>query len=111
MARVHYPGLETHPDHARATTLFGGRFGGVLSFELRGGERAAERLFERVQLIAPSVSLGGVESLMTFPARSSHAGQTPERRAALGVTEGLLRLSVGIEDVQDLEADLRQALE
>jgi cystathionine beta-lyase/cystathionine gamma-synthase len=107
---VNYPGLESHPHHARARTLFDG-FGGMVSFELKGGVEAAERFLARLTLPAVAPSLGGVESLVTRPATTSHAGLTPAERAALGISDGLIRLSVGIEAPEDLIADLEQALE
>ncbi len=109
VARVNYPGLPGHPAHARARELFDG-FGGMLSFELAEGLTAAERLLARVELPIVAPSLGGVESLITRPAESSHAGLSAEERARLGITDGLVRLSVGIERTEDLIADLEQAL-
>lgn len=107
--RVRYPGLASHPQHARAKRLFDG-FGGMLSFELGGGAEAAERLIERLELPISSASLGGVESLVTRPAATSHSGLPPAERARLGIGDGLIRFSVGIEATEDLIADLEQAL-
>jgi len=107
---VHYAGLASHPDHRRARALFDG-FGGVLSFELRGGERPARRLLETVRLPAVAPSLGGTETLITRPAATSHAGLAPEDRHRLGITEGLVRLAVGIEAASDLVDDLAAALD
>ncbi len=107
--RVRYPGLESHAQHERARRLFDG-FGGVLSFELAGGAEAAERLIQRLELPIPSASLGGVESLVTRPAATSHAGMPAEERTRLGIRDGLIRFSVGIEATEDLIADLEQAL-
>jgi cystathionine beta-lyase/cystathionine gamma-synthase len=109
VAYVNYPGLASHPQHARAERLFEG-FGGMISFEPQGGLEAAEHLFQalRLPLIAPS--LGGVESLVTRPAITSHAGLTPEERAEAGITDALIRFSVGIEGTDDLIADFDQAL-
>ncbi len=109
VVRVNYPGLSDHPQHQRARQLFAG-CGGVLSFELTGGRAAAEALIERVQLPKSAPSLGGVESLITRPAATSHSGMTVEQRAAIGVGDGLVRLAVGIEAAEDLRADLAQAL-
>jgi cystathionine beta-lyase/cystathionine gamma-synthase len=109
VARVNYPGLESHPRHERARRLFGG-FGGMVSFELAGGTVAASRLLERVELPISAPSLGGVESLITRPATTSHSGLSREDRARLGIGDGLVRLSVGIETTDDLLADLEQAL-
>jgi cystathionine beta-lyase/cystathionine gamma-synthase len=84
-------------------------FGGMLSFDL-GSLEAARRLLNSVRLLALAESLGGVESLISHPATMTHASVPPERRAAIGITDGLVRISAGIEDVEDLEADLAQAL-
>jgi cystathionine beta-lyase/cystathionine gamma-synthase len=109
VVRVNYPGLESHPRHARAKKWFAG-CGGLLSFELRGGLVAADRFFARLELPACAPSLGGVESLATRPALTSHAGLTPAQRAEAGISEALVRLAVGIEAPEDLVADLRNAL-
>jgi cystathionine beta-lyase/cystathionine gamma-synthase len=109
VTRVNYPGLESHPRHARARELFFG-FGGVVSFEVEGGEPAASRFIERTTLPCRTPSLGGVETLITRPARSSHAGMTPEDRQRLGIADGLIRLAVGVEATEDLIEDLDQAL-
>jgi cystathionine beta-lyase/cystathionine gamma-synthase len=106
---VHYPGLPGHPQHALAARQMRG-FGGMLAFEL-GSLEAARRLLNAVRLMALAESLGGVETLISHPATMTHASVPPERRAALGITEGLVRISVGIEDVDDLLEDLEQALE
>lgn len=109
VARVHYPGL---PDHPQAE-LFRRQMrngGALLSFELAGGEVAARRFLDRIRLIVHAVSLGGMESLATRPAMSSHRGMTPEARRRAGVTDGLIRLSVGVEALDDILADLDQAL-
>ncbi len=107
--RVNYPGLESHPRHARARELFTG-FGGVLSFELDGGGEAASRFIDRVSIARKTVSLGGVETLITRPALSSHASIDRADLERLGITDGLVRLAVGIEDADDLIEDLDQAL-
>ena len=109
VSRVNYAGLESHPQHARARELFEG-FGGVLSFEVAGGVNAAERVISRVRLPIVAPSLGGVETLITRPATTSHAGMSVEDRARLGISDGLIRLSVGIEATDDLIADFDQAL-
>ncbi len=106
---VHYPGLADHPDHATARRLLNGGFGGMLTLDL-GSFDAARALRRRVGLFAPAASLGGVESLISLPLETSHAYTTAEDRHAQGVTDGLVRLSVGIEDIEDLKADLSQAL-
>jgi cystathionine beta-lyase/cystathionine gamma-synthase len=109
VARVNYPGLETHPQHARAQRLFAG-CGGVLSFELRGALARAEEFAARVRIPIVAPSLGGVHTLLTRPATTSHAGLTRAQREHLGISDSLLRLSVGIESPLDLIADLEQAL-
>jgi len=108
VAKVNYPGLETHPQHKRARELFDG-FGGVLSFELKGGAAAAQRFIESTTLPIVAPSLGGVETLITLPVQTSHAGMSPADRNALGITDGLIRLSVGIEATEDLIEDFQQA--
>ena len=108
--RVHYPGLASHPDHAVATRQQRG-FGGMLSFVVDGGLRGATEVLERLRIFTLAESLGGVESLAEHPATMTHASIPPERRAALGIDDGLVRLSVGIEDLEDLLADIRQALD
>jgi len=108
--RVNYPGLKSHPQHARASKLFDG-YGGMMSFELKGGVKAAESFMHNTKLPVIAPSLGGVETLLTRPAVTSHSGMTSKDREKLGITEGLIRLSVGIEAVEDLIADFRQALD
>jgi cystathionine beta-lyase/cystathionine gamma-synthase len=107
--RVYYPGLESHSQHALARKLMAG-FGGMVSFEVKGGRKAAERVMSSMKLVKMATSLGGVESLVSMPLNSSHAAVPPEERARLGIRDSLVRLSVGIEDVEDLEEDLDQAL-
>jgi len=107
--RVHYPGLSSHPDHEAAKEMLEG-FGGMLALELSGGARATERFLRRLRLFTHAPSLGGVESLVSEPRYTSHAYMTPDERARLGIPEGLLRFSVGLEDADDLIADLEQAL-
>ena len=108
LRRVHYPGLAAHPDHARVRGLLAAA-GAMVSFEVADGA-AARRFFDRVHLIARAASLGEVSSLLTHPASFSHKGLTVQERVRFGIADGLLRLSVGIEDAADLEADIRQAL-
>ena len=107
--KVFYPGLPSHPQHDLAKRQMKG-FGGMLSFDL-GSLEAARRLLNSVRLMALAESLGGVESLISHPASMTHASVPPERRAAIGITDGLVRISAGIEDIEDLRADLEQALE
>jgi cystathionine beta-lyase/cystathionine gamma-synthase len=109
VSRVNYPGLESHANHLRACELFDG-FGGVLSFELTGSLEAAERLIERVTIPICAPSLGGVETLITRPATTSHSGMSPAERARAGIGDGLVRLSVGLESSEDLIEDFDQAL-
>jgi cystathionine beta-lyase/cystathionine gamma-synthase len=109
VARVHYPGLESHPQHALARRQMRG-FGGVVSFELKGGLRAASRLVESVKLIQLAVSLGGAESLIQHPASMTHGTLPEEEIRKAGIAPGLLRLSVGLENVEDLKRDLAEAL-
>ena len=106
--RVLYPGLPSHPQYALASRQMNG-YGGMLAFDV-GTLDAARRVLERVRIIALAESLGGVESLISHPATMTHASVPPERRAALRITDGLLRISAGIEDVDDLRADLDQAM-
>jgi cystathionine beta-lyase/cystathionine gamma-synthase len=109
VARVNYAGLESHPRHARARRLFTG-FGGVLSFELKGAASRAEEFARRVRIPVVAPSLGGVQTLLTRPATTSHAGLPREERLRLGISDALLRLSVGIEATEDLLEDIGQAL-
>lgn len=107
--RVWYPGLESHPDHEVARRLMDG-FGGMLGIELASGTRGTERFLRRLRLFRHAPSLGGVESLVSEPRFTSHAELTAAERAAAGIPDGFLRLSVGIESADDLIADLEQAL-
>jgi cystathionine gamma-lyase len=108
-SKVVYPGLASHPQHELAKRQMRG-FGGMLTFELRGGLSAARTFLGACRLFACAESLGGVESLIEHPAIMTHASVPPENRARLGITDGLIRLSVGIEDAADLIEDLRSAL-
>ncbi|MBW1800940.1 MAG: aminotransferase class I/II-fold pyridoxal phosphate-dependent enzyme [Deltaproteobacteria bacterium] len=109
VTKVNYPGLETHPAHQRARELFDG-FSGMLSFELKGGLEAAERFMQKTTLPIIAPSLGGIETLITRPATTSHSGLSTEDRKQLGISDSLIRLSVGIESVEDLIDDFNQAL-
>lgn len=106
---VYYPGLESHPNHAVAAKQMR-RFGGMVSFELKGGVPAGVDLCMKTKLFALAESLGGVESLIEQPATMTHASVAPEARRAAGLADGLIRLSVGIEELDDLKADLDRAL-
>ena len=110
VAVVNYPGLESHPQHDIAARQMRG-YGGVLSFGLEGGFEAVKRVLPRLRLAHLAANLGAVETLAGPPATTSHVECTPEERAAMGIPEGLIRYSVGIEDAGDLVADLEQALE
>ena len=110
VAAVNYPGLASHPDHAHAAKLLSG-FGGMLSLRLHGGEQAAQALLDAVTLAYVAPSLGGVETLITRPAATSHAGMSREDRDRLGITADLIRISSGIEGTADLVGDFAQALE
>ncbi len=108
--RVYYPGLESHPQHELASSLLTGGFGGMISFEVAGGIEAGRRVMERARICKPAASLGGTKSLIVHPASVTHTQLTREERERFGVADGLLRLSVGIEDADDLLADLERAL-
>jgi cystathionine gamma-lyase len=108
--RVFYPGLASHPQHALARRQMNGSYGGIVTAVLRGGLAAARGTLERCRLFALAESLGGVESLIEHPASMTHSSLPAEVRAQLGISDGLIRLSVGVEDVQDLIAELRAAL-
>ena len=108
-AKVHYPGLPKHPDHGVAKRTLDG-FGGMVGLELAGGAKAAERMLKRIKLVTHAPSLAGVESLVSEPRLTSHKHLTPEQRAALGFPDGFLRLSCGLEDGDDIIADLQEAL-
>lgn len=108
-ARVHYPGLPSHPDHQLARETMDG-FGGMMAVELAGGGDAALRFVSRLKVVAHAASLGGVDTLVSEPRYTSHAHLTSEERAAIGIPDGFVRISVGIESVEDLIADVSQAL-
>jgi cystathionine gamma-lyase len=107
--RVIYPGLKSYPQHALAKRQMDG-FGGIISAEIKGGLRKARRVLERCKLFALAESLGGVESLIEHPAIMTHASVPPANRKRLGISDGLIRLSVGVEDVRDLRDELAWAL-
>jgi len=110
VSRVLYPGLESHPDHALARELLRG-FGGMLSIVLRGGGAAADRFAAALELALVAPSLGGVETLVSQPRYTSHSGLTPAERETQGIADGFVRISVGVEDVEDLRADFARGLE
>jgi cystathionine beta-lyase/cystathionine gamma-synthase len=107
--RVHYPGLPSHPDHAIATGQMSG-FGGVVTIDVKGGKEAAFRAFDRLKIIKRAASLGGVESICSLPILTSQFGLSDDELARAGVTKGMIRISVGLEDAGDLVDDLNQAL-
>ncbi|MCY1461829.1 Cystathionine beta-lyase [compost metagenome] len=108
MEKVIYPGLASHPQHELATRQMNG-YGGIVSIVLKGGYEAARRFCERTELFTLAESLGGVESLVNHPAVMTHASIPVERRNQLGISDALVRLSVGVEDLGDLQVDLERA--
>jgi len=110
VARVHYPGLKSHADHEMAKRQMKG-FGSMLAFDMKDGLAAARRFCDRVKLFLLAASLGGVESLVVLPIYTSHYNMSEKELAESGVTPGTVRVSVGLEDADDLIADLEQALE
>lgn len=110
VARVYYPGLEDDPGHELAKRQMKGGFGGIVAVDLVGGEREVEKLFDSLRLIRAATSLGGVESLVSYPLYSSHAGFSEERLSAAGVSSATVRFAVGIESAHDIIADITQAL-
>jgi cystathionine beta-lyase/cystathionine gamma-synthase len=110
LAAIYYPGLPSHPDHEIAAAQMRG-FGGMLCLDLRDGQAAAFRAFDRLQLVQRAASLGGVESLCSLPILTSQYGLDDAALARAGVTRGMMRISIGLEDAPDLIADLRQAIE
>ena len=109
ISAVHYPGLSTHPQHALAAKQMR-QFGSLLSFEVVGGKDAARKVVDGLKLVRPAVSLGGPETLICHPASSTHIGVTPEDQLTAGITQGLLRVSVGLESATDVIADFQQVL-
>ncbi len=107
--QVNYPGLAAHPQHALASSQQTG-YGGIISFEVEGGRESAWRLIDGTRLVSITANLGDAKTTITHPATTTHGRISPEQRAACGVTEGLIRLSVGLEDVADLQQDLEHAL-
>jgi cystathionine beta-lyase/cystathionine gamma-synthase len=106
---VHYPGLSIHPQHALAAQQMR-QFGSLLSFEISGGKESARKVVDGLKLVRPAVSLGGPETLICHPASSTHVGVLPEDQATAGITQGLLRVSVGLESTADVIADFQQVL-
>lgn len=108
VVQVHYPGLKSHPDHNVAKETLDG-YGGMLALELKGGGKAADRFLKKLKLITHAPSLGGVDSLVCEPRYTSHAKMTSAQRAAIGIPDGFLRFSIGLESADDVIADLEQA--
>jgi cystathionine beta-lyase/cystathionine gamma-synthase len=109
ISAVHYPGLPKHPQHALAAKQMR-QFGSLLSFDIAGGKDAARKVVDGLKLVRPAVSLGGPETLICHPASSTHVGVTPEDQVTAGITQGLLRVSVGLESTEDVIADFQQVL-
>jgi cystathionine beta-lyase/cystathionine gamma-synthase len=109
ISAVHYPGLPTHPQHALAAKQMR-QFGSLLSFDIAGGKDSARNVVDGLKLVRPAVSLGGPETLICHPASSTHVGVSPEDQATAGITQGLLRVSVGLESTADVIADFQQVL-
>ena len=110
VSKTLYPGLKSHPQHDLAMSQMNGMGGGIISIDLKGGFEAARKMLEGCELFSLAESLGGVESLINHPAIMTHASVPAEKRAAIGITDSLIRLSVGVEDVNDLIAELDRAL-
>ena len=107
--RVYYPGLESHPQHALAKKQQSG-FGGLLSFELKGGKKEGWRLIDATKLLSITANLGDTKSTITHPATTTHGRLTPEQRAEAGISDGLIRVAVGLEDIEDIKADLLRGM-
>ena len=110
IAKVYYPGLTSHPGHDIAARQQKG-FGAMMSFELKGGIEAVAKLVDNITVFTLAESLGGVESLIVHPASMTHAAMSPEAQATAGISPSLVRLSIGLEDVDDLKAALAEALD
>jgi len=109
VARVHHPGLESHPQHALAVRQQQG-FGGIVSFEVKGGKQSAWSVIDATRVFSITANLGDAKSTITHPATTTHGRLTPEQRAAAGISDGLIRLAVGLESVTDLQSDLAWGL-
>ncbi|TPW16610.1 MAG: O-succinylhomoserine sulfhydrylase [Halothiobacillaceae bacterium] len=107
--RVFYPGLPSHPQHALATTQQRG-YGGILSFEVRGGKTAAWQVVDQCRLLSVTANLGDAKTTITHPATTTHGRLTDEQRTAAGIRDGLLRIAVGLEDLVDLQKDIARGL-
>lgn len=109
IVQVHYPGLKSHPDHEVAKDVLDG-FGGMMALELKGGGKAADRFLKKLKLVTHAPSLGGVDTLVSEPRYTSHSKVPPAERAAIGIPDGFLRFSIGLESAEDIIADIEQAL-
>ena len=109
--RVYYPGLKSHNQHELAQSQLKGKNSGMISFEIEGGDEKAHALLKQLRLPKEATSLGGVESLISLPYNTSQASLTKEQQKKIGINDGLIRLSIGIEDIEDLISDFSQALE
>jgi len=109
VTHVYYPGLTSHPDHEIARRQMSG-FGGMVCLDVVGGEAGACRVFDRLTIVKRAASLGGTESVCSLPILTSQWGHTDEQLAKAGITKGMMRFSIGLEDPEDLIADLQQAL-
>jgi len=110
VARVYYPGLASHPQHELAKQQQSG-FGGIVSFELKGGKDEGWKVVDNTRIISITANLGDTKSTITHPATTTHGRLTPEQRADAGISDGLIRVSVGLEDVQDIINDLARGLD
>jgi O-succinylhomoserine sulfhydrylase len=109
VARVYYPGLESHPQHELAKRQQSG-FGGLLSFELKGGKAEGWKLIDATRIVSITANLGDTRSTITHPATTTHGRLTPEQRQEAGISDGLIRLAVGLEDVEDIKKDLSRGM-
>ena len=110
MRKVNYPGLASHPQHQLATEQQDG-FGGVLSFEVKGGKEAAWKLIDSTKLVSITANLGDAKTTITHPATTTHGRLSPEQREDAGISDGLIRIAVGLEEVEDLKADLQRGFD
>jgi O-succinylhomoserine sulfhydrylase len=110
VSKIHYLGLSSHPQHTLARQQQNG-FGGIVSFEVKGGKTAAWRVIDSTQLISITANLGDTKTTITHPATTTHGRLTPEERQAAGINDGLIRISVGLENIEDIQADLARGLE
>ncbi|MDH5736110.1 MAG: PLP-dependent transferase, partial [Gammaproteobacteria bacterium] len=109
VARVYYPGLESHPQHELAKRQQSG-FGGIVSFELKGGKDAGWKLIDATEIVSITANLGDTKTTITHPATTTHGRLTPEQRTDAGIADGLIRVAVGLEDIDDLKKDLARGM-